>query len=64
LTVAARSTEDVREAVALIGDLLAVLRSETDPDPGTRNIIEAMEDEEARLISSLVEPRAYGHRTA
>jgi hypothetical protein len=53
-----RSPEDIRVALATIEQVLHSLRGEHDPDFGMNLLIQALEDQEAELLASLLDPRA------
>jgi hypothetical protein len=53
-----RSPEEIRDAVALIDDIVASLRRESDPDDAVGQLIAALEDQQAKLLASLLDSRA------
>jgi hypothetical protein len=53
-----RSVEDMQTALATIERILESLRRESDPDYALKEIIQAVEDEQAELLVSLLNARA------
>lgn len=50
-----RSVEDMQEALAVTERVLRSLRRESDPDDAVREVIRAVEDQEAELVASLLD---------
>lgn len=53
-----RSIEDTQAALATTEHILVSLRSEPDPDYALRRLIQALEDQQAELLASLLDSRA------
>ena len=53
-----RSPEDTQAALATTEHILASLRREPDPDDALRQLIQAVEDQQAELLASLLDTRA------
>jgi hypothetical protein len=52
------SLEETQAALATTEHILASLRREPDPDYPLRQIIQALEDQQAELLASLLDARA------
>jgi hypothetical protein len=55
-----RSVEDMQKALAVTERVLESLRREPDPGYAVRTVIQAMEDEQAALLASLLDSQARG----
>lgn len=55
-----RSLADTQAALATTEQILVSLRREPDPDYALRNVIQAVEDQQAELLASLLDSRAPG----
>jgi hypothetical protein len=53
-----RSLEETQAALAITERILVSLRSEPDPDYALRQLIQAVEDQQAELLASLLDSRA------
>ena len=53
-----RSLEETQAALAIAERILVALRREPDPDYALRQLIQAVEDEQAELLASLLDSRA------
>jgi hypothetical protein len=52
------SREETQAALATTEQILVSLRRERDPDDALRQIIQAVEDQQAELLASLLDARA------
>ncbi len=55
-----RSLEETQAALATTEQILVSLRGEPDPDYAVRQLIQAVEDQQAELLASLLDARAPG----
>jgi hypothetical protein len=53
-----RSPDDMQAALATTEHILVSLRREPDPDYALRQLIQAVEEQQAELLASLLDPRA------
>jgi hypothetical protein len=53
-----RSLEETQAALATTEQILVSLRGELDPDYALRQLIQAVEEQQAELLASLLDPRA------
>ena len=53
-----RSLEETQAALATAERILVSLRGEPDPDCALRQLIQAVEEQQAELLASLLDPRA------
>jgi hypothetical protein len=53
-----RSLEETQAALATTEQILVSLRGEPDPDYALRQLIQAVEEQQAELLASLLDPRA------
>jgi hypothetical protein len=53
-----RSVEDMQAALATTERILDSLRREPDPDDAVRQIVQAVEDQQAELLAALLDARA------
>jgi len=53
-----RSLEETQAALATAEQILVSLRGEPDPDYALRQLIQAVEEQQAELLASLLDPRA------
>ena len=55
-----RSLQETEAALATTEQILVSLRREPDPDYALRELIQAVEEQQAELLASLLDPRAPG----
>jgi hypothetical protein len=53
-----RSLQETEAALATTEQILVSLRREPDPDYALRELIQAVEEQQAELLASLLDPRA------
>jgi hypothetical protein len=53
-----RSLQETQAALATTEQILVSLRGEPDPDYALRQLIQAVEEQQAELLASLLDPRA------